>query len=150
VRQTPARRAAAPLVPPAAVVLGGLTLHVSTMAPTVLWGDDAELQRIAVTGEVRVIGQSGSASHLLWLALARPFVASTGWLPLDVAGRARLVSALCAALALGAVSCAGAELARRTTPHLAAAGLAGVAAAVALWLSHTLCCSMSLYVIDFS
>lgn len=133
----------------AAVLVGlaGLALYVTTLAPTLLWGDDAELQRIVQTGEPRTLGQSSAASHLLWLALARRFVAATGWLPLDPAGRTNLVSALCAAAALPFVSLAASELAAGRAAEdeaspatlLAPPGatLAGLAAAVALGLSHT-------------
>ena len=73
------------------VVAGfALALYLVTMAPTVLWGDDAELQRIVVTGEARTIGQSSAASYLLWLALTRPFVQATAVVPLDPAGRTSL------------------------------------------------------------
>ncbi|NBT04902.1 MAG: hypothetical protein EBS94_16055 [Proteobacteria bacterium] len=61
----------------------GLILYLLSAAPTVLWGDDAELQRIAITGEARAIGQSSAASHLLWQAVAMGFVRSTTWLPVD-------------------------------------------------------------------
>lgn len=121
---------------PRSIAIGttGLALYCLTLAPTVLWGDDAELQRIVVTGEPRVVGQSGGASHLLWLGIARAFVASTGWLPLDLAGRTTLVSALGAALALGAVYRAACQLAAPVVRHPWAAG---VATAVALGVSHT-------------
>ena len=119
---------------PLAVAGLGLALYLVSMAPTVLWGDDAELQRIVVTGEARTVGQSSAASHLLWLALTRPFVQATGWVPLDAAGRTTLVSALTGALALVFVSLAGTELAR---PLGRRAALAGLLAAVALGVSHT-------------
>jgi hypothetical protein len=116
------------------VFVGGLALYLASMAPTVLWGDDAELQRIVLTGEQRTIGQSGEASHLLWLWLARAFVGGTPWLPLDAAGRTNLVSALFGAAALPFAYGAAAELARPYTPRWR---LAGLAAAGALALSHT-------------
>lgn len=114
--------------------IGGLFLYLGTMAPTVLWGDDAELQRIVVTGEARVVGQSGGASHLLWLGLARAFVRATTSLPLDAAGRTTLLSTLCGALAIVAVSLATQELA---APVLQRPWIAGVGAGVALGVSHT-------------
>src|SRR5438067_11959315 len=95
-----------------AVFVAGALLYVVTMAPTLLWGDDAELQRIVVTGEPRVIGQSSSASHLLWLALASRIVPATPWLPLDPAGRATLITALFGAVALASAFLAGAALAQ--------------------------------------
>src|SRR3954454_5347871 len=94
-----------------AAMAAGVALYVATMAPTVLWGDDAELQRIVVTGEPRVIGQSSGASHLLWLVLASAVVRSTSWLPLDPAGRTTLLTALFGAVALGFVALAGCALA---------------------------------------
>jgi|GEM_PF-796198 len=134
----------------AAVLVGlaGLAFYVATLAPTLLWGDDAELQRIVQTGEPRTLGQSSAASHLLWLALARRFVAATTWLPLDPAGRTNLVAALCAAAALPLVFLAALELAAagageaEAGAHVAlfvppGATIAGLAAAVALGLSHT-------------
>lgn len=119
---------------PAAVAAAGLALYVATLAPTVLWGDDAELQRIVLSGEARTIGQSSSASHVLWLAITRAFVPWTSWLPLDTAGRTNLVSAIAAAIALPFVCAAGAELA---TGIVRRPWLAGAAAAAALGLSHT-------------
>ena len=119
---------------PVWVLLGGLALYCATVAPTVLWGDDAELQRIVVTGEQRTLGQSGAASHLLWLWVTRAFVSLTGWLPLDAAGRTNLVSALAAALALPFVYGAAAEVARSVGRS---ERVAGVAAAAAFGLSHT-------------
>jgi hypothetical protein len=124
---------AGPALPLLAGALG-LLLYLSTMAPTVLWGDDAELQRIITTGEQRTVGQSSAASHLLWLALATPFVRATGWLPLDAAGRTTLVSALAGAGALAFVALAGRELGR---PWLSRAWVAGLLAAVVLGVSHT-------------
>ena len=111
-----------------------MALYCATVAPTVLWGDDAELQRIVVTGEQRTLGQSGAASHLLWLWVTRVFVSLTGWMPLDAAGRTNLVSALAAAVALPFVYGAAAEVARVVGRHATAAG---AAAAVAFGLSHT-------------
>ena len=139
-------------VAPVLVLVGGLTLYCATVAPTVLWGDDAELQRIVLTGEQRALGQSGAASHLLWLAVTRGFVSATGWLPLDAAGRTNLVSALAGALALPFVYGAAAEVARAARPVGAGRGgadereneapsaravTAGIAAAGAFALSHT-------------
>ena len=77
-----------------------IALYVLSAAPTVLWGDDAELQRIAITGEARAIGQSSATSHLLWQAVAMGFVRATTWLPVDQAGRVTLVSSIAGALAL--------------------------------------------------
>ncbi len=136
---------------PLVVMLLALVLYSTSLAPTVLWGDDAELQRIVVTGEQRTIGQSSPASHLLWLTLASWFVrAST--VPGDLAGRVNFVSALCAALTVLFVYLATAEITRQVSsrqrrPSTQADRLArirptwpsvaGIAAAAALALSHT-------------
>jgi hypothetical protein len=116
------------------ILITGLSFYLLTMAPGLLWGDDAELQRIVVTGEARAIGQSSRASHLLWLALASGFVKVTGWLPLDEAGRANLISALSAGVALPVVYAAGKELASGV---VARPRLAGLCAAISLGVSHT-------------
>ena len=122
---------------PVWVLLGGLALYLASVAPTVLWGDDAELQRIVLTGEQRTIGQSGEASHLLWLWLARGFVGATGWVPLDAAGRTNLVSALFGAATLPLMYGAGVELVRPFAPRPGVTEVAGLAAAGALAVSHT-------------
>jgi hypothetical protein len=80
-------------------LLLGLELFAVSAAPSLLWGDDAELQRIAITGETRAIGQSSAASHLLWQVIASAFVRWTTWLPIDAAGRVTLVSAVAASAA---------------------------------------------------
>ena len=136
---------------PLVVTLLALLLYGTTLAPTVLWGDDAELQRIVVTGEQRTIGQSSPASHLLWLTLASWFV-RVSTVPGDLAGRVNFVSALCAALTVLFMYLATAEIARQASSRqrhpstkadrLARIGLtrssvAGIAAAAALALSHT-------------
>ncbi|HET7770997.1 MAG TPA: DUF2723 domain-containing protein [Chloroflexota bacterium] len=119
---------------PVWVLVGGLALYCATVAPTVLWGDDAELQRIVLTGEQRTLGQSGAASHLLWLAVTRAFVATSGWLPFDAAGRTNLVSALAGAVALPFIYGAAAEVARAVGRS---ATVSGLTAAGAFGLSHT-------------
>ncbi len=136
---------------PLTLMLSALALYSATLAPTVLWGDDAELQRIVVTGEQRTIGQSSPASHLLWLTLASWFV-RISTVPGDLAGRVNFVSALSAALTVSFVYLATAAIARQASSRrrqsniqvfwLAQIGLtwpsvAGIAAAVVLALSHT-------------
>lgn len=123
------------LVPVLAVLLAGLAFYLLTMAPTVLWGDDAELQRIVVTGEPRITGQSSRASHLLWLSIASWVVRTQTWLPLDRAGQTALVSAVCAAVALPLVYLAAVEVCTATGESRRR--LAGMAAAGALAVSHT-------------
>ena len=139
---------------PLVVTLLALALYSATLAPTVLWGDDAELQRIVVTGEPRTIGQSSPASHLLWLTLASWYVRVSP-VPSDLAGRVNVVSALWAALTVLFVYLAAAETARRASCRqrqtslpeshesrnrrhgLISPALAGIVAAAALALSHT-------------
>ena len=115
----------------------GLIVYCLSAAPTVLWGDDAELQRIAITGEARAIGQSSAASHLLWQAVAMGFVRSTTWLPVDVAGRVTLVSSIAGALALVPIGASAGLIAVRAGFSLRRSDVAGVVAALAFGLSHT-------------
>ena len=115
----------------------GLIVYCLSAAPTVLWGDDAELQRIAITGESRAIGQSSAASHLLWQAVAIGFVRSTTWLPVDAAGRVTLVSAFAAALALVPVGASAGLIAVRAGFSRRGSDVAGIVAALAFGLSHT-------------
>jgi Protein of unknown function (DUF2723) len=115
----------------------GLIVYCLSAAPTVLWGDDAELQRIAITGEARAIGQSSAASHLLWQAVAMGFVRSTTWLPVDAAGRVTLVSSIAGALALVPIGAAAGLIAVRAGFSGRAGDVAGVVAALAFGLSHT-------------
>lgn len=119
---------------PLLVFAGGLLFYLASMAPTLLWGDDAELQRIVVTGEARITGQSSRASHLLWLAITSWFVRVATWLPLDGAGRTTLVSVVFGAAALPLIYSAAAEL---SVPMGLTARSAGLAAALAFGLAHT-------------
>ncbi|MFW6068598.1 MAG: protein O-mannosyl-transferase family [Chloroflexota bacterium] len=75
---------------PLLLALAALLFYILTLAPTVLWGDDAYFQRTAFTGELRPDG----GGHWLWLQIARLFVQ----LPVgDVAYRINLLSAVAAA-----------------------------------------------------
>lgn len=75
---------------PLLVALASLLFYLFTLAPTVLWGDDAFFQRTAFTGELRPDG----GGHWLWLQVARLFVQ----IPVgDVAFRSNLLSAVAAA-----------------------------------------------------
>jgi hypothetical protein len=114
-----------------------ILLFACGVAPTLLWGDDAELQRIAVTGEARVVGQSSIASHLLWQFVASTFVRWTTWLPVDQAGRVTLVSAIFAALALVSVFLLCSVIANRIGLHTRGAVVASAVGAMSLGLSHT-------------
>ena len=122
------------------VVLGTVAVaaYMMSSAPTVLWGDDAELQRIAITGEARVVGQSSVASHLLWQAVALWFVRVTTWFPVDAAGRVTLVSALAASASLLPVAAAIRVVGLRAGLGTVALGVAAVTGTVAFGLSHTL------------
>ena len=76
------------------LVAGGLCLYVATLAPTVLWGDDATLQLAAVDGQLR----ASAGSHPAWVALAHLLTA----LPIrELAYRVNLLSALAGAATLG-------------------------------------------------
>ena len=119
------------------VAFGFLACFGVSAAPTVLWGDDAELQRIAITGEARAIGQSSAASHLLWQAVAMGFVRSTTWLPVDAAGRVTLVSSIAGALSLVPIGSSAGLIAVRAGFSRRASDVAGVVAALAFGLGHT-------------
>jgi hypothetical protein len=81
---------------PASIFAGGLLLYVATLAPTVMWGDDATLQIAAVEGRL----QASAGSHPAWVAAAHVFTR----LPLgETAFRVNLTSAIWAALALAAI-----------------------------------------------
>jgi hypothetical protein len=78
---------------PVLLLLAGLALYTSTLAPTVVWGDDALLQIAAVAGKL----QASAGSHPAWVAVAHFFTR----LPLgETAYRVNLVSAVSAAVAL--------------------------------------------------
>ena len=104
----------------------GLMVYCLSAAPTVLWGDDAELQRIAITGEARAIGQSSAASHLLWQAVAMGFVRSTTRLPVDAAGLVTLGSSIAGALALVPIEASAGQIAVRAGFSLRSSDVAGV------------------------
>ena len=114
-----------------------LFLYFLSAAPTVLWGNDVEFQRIAITGEARAIGQSSAASHLLWQPVAMGFVRSTTWLPVDAAGRVTLVSSIAGALTLVPIGASAGLIAVRAGFSRRASDVAGVVAALAFGLSHT-------------
>ena len=123
------------------IVLGFLAalpvISLASAAPSLLWGDDAELQRIAVTGEARAIGQSSAASHLLWQIVASAFVRWTAWLPLDEAGRVTLVSAIAASLVIIPLALAIRDISGQVGLGPRAAAVGAVVGAFAFGLSHT-------------
>lgn len=107
-----------PLVLFAAVLL----FYVFTLAPTVLWGDDAYFQRTAFEGTLRADG----GGHWLWLRAARLFIR----LPWgDVAYRVNLLSAVAAVSAIVLVYAGGRAL--------GLGPLGAVMAAISLAVSHT-------------
>ena len=112
-------------------------IFLTSAAPSLLWGDDAELQRIAVTSEARVVGQSSIASHLLWQFVASTFVRWTTRLPLDEAGRVTLVSAIAAALVIIPLALTIRDISRQVGLGNRAAAVGSVVGAVAFGLSHT-------------
>ncbi len=100
------------------LLLAGAALYGLTLAPTVLWGDDAMFQRALATGAL--------TNHPLWGLLARLFAQ----LPVgDLAFRANLASAVYAVGAVGFLFLATLAL----TDSLRAA----VAAGAVLAVSHT-------------
>ena len=89
------RRRGGVLLATAIAVLAG-ALYVATLAPGLVWGDDAELQRFAAVGGTRV----DAHLHPLWLwaaaLVARLPVGSLAW-------RVNLTSAFLGALTIGLV-----------------------------------------------
>ncbi|MAU01249.1 MAG: hypothetical protein CL608_29240 [Anaerolineaceae bacterium] len=76
------------------VTLFTLMLYLLTLAPTVLWGDDAELQRLAILQD----SGSGVRNYWLWGSIVHLFTK----LPFgDLAWRVNLSSAVFAALTTG-------------------------------------------------
>lgn len=104
------------------LLAGGLCLYVATLAPTVLWGDDATLQLAAVEGQLR----ASAGSHPAWVALAHLLTA----LPIsELAYRVNLLSALAGAATLGLL-----YLILRAAP---VSRPASILATVAFAVSHT-------------
>lgn len=69
-------------------------LYVVTLAPTVIWGDDATFQLAAIKGDLH----ASAGSHPAWIALAHLFTR----LPIgELAYRVNLAAAFSAALAIG-------------------------------------------------
>jgi hypothetical protein len=105
-----------------AVYIVAQLAYLLTLAPTVLWGDQAKFQRFAATGFLR----ANVYDHPLWVTLAQPFMV----FPIgDAAFRANLAASFWAALTMAFVF---ALLQRLTQSNLAA-----WIGAIALGASHT-------------
>lgn len=77
-----------------AIASAVFALYVVTLAPTVIWGDDATFQLAAVRGDLH----ASAGSHPAWVALAHLFTK----LPIgELAYRVNLAAAFSAALAIG-------------------------------------------------
>jgi hypothetical protein len=104
------------------LALVGIILYVSTLAPTVLWIDDAWLQMNAALG----ILQGSAGSHPLWVWVSHQFTK----IPVgDIAGRVNLVSAIFGALTLGLLHMILREIGVERGPS--------VLATLAFMVSHT-------------
>lgn len=102
--------------------LGSFVLYWLTLAPTVLWGDDAFLQLQAVQGTLH----ASAGSHPLWVLVAHIFTK----LPVgELAYRVNLVSAVFAAIAVGLLYLCQRELGIRRP--------ARIGATLAFAVSHT-------------
>jgi hypothetical protein len=105
-----------------AITSTAFLLYLFTLAPTVLWGDDAYFQRTAYEGILRADG----GGHWLWFRFARLFV----HLPFgDIAYRVNLLSAVAAALTIFAIYHAALALKLSST--------AAAVAAITLAVAHT-------------
>jgi len=112
----------AKILPTCVAFLLSLAFYVYTLAPTILWGDDAKFQRFVYLCLLR----QNVYDHPIWVAFVHPIV----FLPVgDGAYRVNLVSALFGAATVGLVF---ALLQRVTGSVWGAAG-----GAVALAVSHT-------------
>jgi hypothetical protein len=107
---------------PFAIFVVVLAFYLATLAPTVLWGDEAYFQRTAFEGELKPDG----GGHWLWLRAAQLFV-KLPWG--DVAYRVNLLSAVAAALTILLMYAAGVAL------DLSSAAATAVAASLAV--AHT-------------
>src|SRR5262245_15314668 len=110
------------LLPATAISVLAGALYVWTLAPGLMWGDDAELQRFAAVGGAR----ADAHAHPLWLwaasLLARLPFGALPW-------RVNLTSAIFGALTVGLVFLLAERLTRRREAAALAAG--------ALAVSHT-------------
>ncbi|MFZ1948275.1 MAG: DUF2723 domain-containing protein [bacterium] len=98
-------------------------LYIATLAPTLLWGDDAKFQRQAY---LKDLGVTYMGDHPLWVLAAHPF----SHLPIgDVPLRVNLFTSLWAAAAVA--------LAFASLRSLTGSALAATAGAGSLAVSHT-------------
>ena len=105
-----------------ALTLGILVFYLWSLAPSVLWGDDAFFQRSAFDGTLPRDG----GGHWLWFVLARAIVQ----LPVgEVAYRVNLLSGLAAVITVGLLYGAGRAL--------RLSEMASAAAALSLGVAHT-------------
>ena len=121
-----------------ALLAGSLALYLGTLAPTVYTFDSAELAAGAYS-----LGIVHSTGYPLYLLLVKAFMLLVPWG--DMAYRANLFSALCAAVTLVVLGRAMRLLAGSAGAALAAAGLVGVsfpfwsqAVAAEVYTLHTL------------
>jgi hypothetical protein len=110
---------------PLTLSLAAFLFYLLTLAPTVLWGDDAYFQRTAYEGTLAADG----GGHWLWFHFARLFV----HLPFgDVAYRINLLSAVAAALTLFVLYHAARAL--KLSPTAAAVSALSLAVAHTFWM----------------
>jgi hypothetical protein len=105
---------------PLMLTLVAFLLYLFTLAPTVLWGDDAFFQRTAYEGLL----QADGGGHWLWFQFARLFIL----LPFgDIAYRVNLLSAVAAALTIFVMYYAARALDLSQTAAIVAASSLAVA-----------------------
>lgn len=110
---------------PLVIALLAFLLYLLTLAPTVLWGDDAYFQRTAYEGTL----QADGGGHWLWFQLARLFI----HLPVgDVAYRVNLLSAVAAALTIFGIYHAAREI--KLSPGAALVTAVSLAVAHTFWM----------------
>lgn len=110
---------------PLAISLTAFLFYLLTLAPTVLWGDDAYFQRTAYEGTLAADG----GGHWLWFQLARLFV----HFPFgNVAYRVNLLSAVAAALTLFVLYHAASAL--KLSPLAATVSTLSLAVAHTFWM----------------
>lgn len=115
----PGKRRIRRILWPLLVTLTAFLIYLLTLAPTVLWGDDAYFQRTAYSATLRPDG----GGHWLWLQLARLFV----HLPWgDVAFRSNLLSAVAATATLIMLYTAARQAGLRRTGATVAVTVLGI------------------------